>query len=313
MLSAVLVSYNSAQWIEPCLYSLKSGLGEAIPYEIIVVDNGSSDGSIEIIRREFPQVRLVLNKANRGFAAAVNQGICLARGRYVLLLNFDVTVRYGLDRLVSVLEGHPSLAAAAPRTLDGSGKLRGGCGHFPTPSRLIPTMWMLHRVPLLRRWVRPLLIPPGPFYRTEHCVEWASAACLLLRRKALEQVGLLDESYWMYGEDVDWCYRAYRAGWEVVFTPRAEVFHYGAGGREWRGWKGREATLCAYQSHIHFYHKHLPAWQLALARAAICIGALIRALGALALWCFSPRSERAYAREMASTFIQVAGISLRGG
>ena len=313
MLSAVLVNYNGRPWIRPCLHSLESGLGEAIPHEVIVVDNGSSDGSAELIRREFPWVRLVLNEVNRGFAAAVNQGICLARGRYVLLMNFDVRVRYGLEQLVSVLEGSPCAAAAAPRTLDGRGKLRGSCGHFPTPSRLIPTMWMLHRVPLLRRWVRPLLIPPGPFYEAERHVEWASAACLLLRRRALEQVGLLDEGYWMYGEEVDWCYRTHRAGWKVVFTPRAEVVHHGAGGREWQGWKGKGATLCAYRGHMRFYRKHLPAWQLAFARAAICTGALIRTLGALALWCFSTGSERAHAREMVSTFIQVAGIGLRGG
>ena len=223
VLSAVLVNYNCARWIEPCLHSLHRALARTAPYEVIVVDNASSDGSVEIIRREFPQVQLILNTTNEGLASAVNQGIPVARGRYVLLMNFDVTVRYGMDQLVSVLERNPCVVAAAPRTLDGGGKLRGGCGHSPTPSRLIPTMLILHRLPLLRGWVRPLLIPPGPFYDTGRQVEWASAACLLIKKSALDQVGLLDEGYWMYGEDVDWCYRAQQADWKVVFTPRAEV------------------------------------------------------------------------------------------
>ena len=311
VLSVVLVNHNCARWIHLCLRSLNDALVRTAPGEVIVVDNASSDDSVDIIRREFPQSRILLNDTNEGFATAANRGVLIARGRYVLLMNFDVTVQCGIDQLVSVLEGSLCAAAAAPRTLDRKGKLRGGCGHFSTLWRLIPTMLLLHRVPLLRRWVRPLLIPPGRFYDTEHQVEWASAACLLIKRSALDQVGLLDEDYWMYCEDVDWCYRAHLAGLEVIFTPKAEIVHYGAGGGEWRGWKGKEATLHTYRGYMLFCRKHLPAWQWTFMRGAIFAGALIRILGALGWWCFSPESERTYAREMVTTFIQVAGIGLR--
>lgn len=315
-LSVIIVNYNGARWLEACLESLVAQAND-LSYEIIVVDNASQDDSVVLLRRQFPWIRLVKNLENVGFAQANNQGIALARGRYVLLINNDTVFQSGLADLIAFLDQHPECAAVGPQMLDGNGHPRGSWGYFPTLGRLTATMLMLDRLPLIGSLLHPLLVRPSrsEFHRPAHTVDWASGACLLIRRAALEHIGGLDSHYFMYGEDVEWCYRAWRAGYQVCILPRAKLIHYGAGGKEWRDWKGPLATLNAYKHFVYFHQKHFPLWRMPLLRLVLACGAVLRLLGGLLLYLCRGihATDRRIACQVIATYAEVlkfvAGVS----
>lgn len=253
----VVVSYNTSALLRQCLQSANSA-GRAT--EVIVVDNASHDESVAMVRREFPAVELLANETNRGFAAGTNQGIrhALARNpnlNYVLLLNPDAFLRPGaLAALVAFLDAHPRVGVAGARLFYPDGRPQESAWHFPT-------LWMTWfdlfppRGPLLGRlYASPL----NGRYREERGAEpfpidHPLGAAMLLRRAALEQVGLLDESYWMYVEEVDWCYRCRQAGWAIWQVPQAEVVH--VGGASTSQFKGR-SFVALHRSRLQFFAKH---------------------------------------------------------
>ncbi|MBI4493200.1 MAG: glycosyltransferase family 2 protein [Chloroflexi bacterium] len=217
------------------------GRGEAC-LEVIVVDNGSTDGSGELVRAAFPQVRLVANTHNRGFAAGVNQGLALARGRYLLLLNSDARLEPGsLAALVACLDNHPRVAVVGPRLLNPDGTSQSSRRRFPTlataflESTVLQRLWPAH--PLLRRYY----VLDRSDEETQ-AVDWLVGACLLVRQAAVEQVGPMDERFFMYSEELDWCRRFKAAGWEVVYVPRARVVHE----------CGKSSERDVLARHIHF-------------------------------------------------------------
>lgn len=221
--SAVIVSYNSRAYLGRCLASVVPQV-EAAGGEVIVVDNASADGSPEVVRA-FAGVRLVENRANVGFVRAVNQGLKLAAGRYFLILNPDTEVRPGaLAALVAFLNDHPRVGLAGPRLLNPDGTVQPSRRRFPTLPVLFAestfVQWRFPRLGLFRRFYCEDL-PDG----TAHPVDWVTGACLLARREAVEQVGLLDERFFMYCEELDWCRRMWAAGWQVYYVPAAEVVH----------------------------------------------------------------------------------------
>ncbi len=197
--------------------------------EILVVDNASADGSPEVVRDEFPEARLIQNEENVGFARAVNQAWPHASGRYWLLLNSDTEVGDGaVDALVAFMDRHPAAGLATARLVNVDGSPQ-HCAQA-VPSALLTLLETLRLHKLLPGRVRGrLLLGPYFAYDVEQQVGWTWGTALICRRQAVEETGLLSERFFLYGEDVDWCLRMRKAGWQVWFCPTAEVTHRGAG------------------------------------------------------------------------------------
>jgi N-acetylglucosaminyl-diphospho-decaprenol L-rhamnosyltransferase len=250
-LSIVIVSWNVRDLLRRCLRSVSDVGHETSPVptpvsniqvEIIVVDNGSTDGSSEMVRAEFPSVRLVTNENNRGFTAANNQGLDLSHGRYMLLLNPDTeVVGDALTTMVDYMDAHPEAGALGPQLRYPDGSLQSSRRRFPTfitalvESTVVQEWWRDNRV--LRHYY--LADTPDDAIQA---VDWVVGACLLVRRQAYEQAGGLDEGYFMYSEELDWCRRIKDAGWEVVYLPTATVLHH----------EGKSSEQVVPARHVYF-------------------------------------------------------------
>jgi N-acetylglucosaminyl-diphospho-decaprenol L-rhamnosyltransferase len=253
-LSIIIVNWNTASLLHACLASLATAPGLAP--EIIVVDNASTDGSADSVARDFPHVRLICNTENAGFGRANNQGLRACAGRYALLLNSDTTVKPGaLAALVKFMDGHPAAGACSPRLLRPNGIPQpyafGGDPTLPYLLRRAVNQVIFHRY--LHEWASPAVQE----------VDWVSGACLLARREAIAQAGLLDEAIFMYFEDNDWCLRLRQAGWKIYYYPEAEIIH--VGGQSLR--QNPSAQAAYARSLKYFYAKHYskPAqWALRL-------------------------------------------------
>lgn len=243
-LSIIIVSFNARADLGRCLESLHAP-PPAVPHEIIVVDNHSSDGSVDVARR-WPGVRIIETDANVGFAPANNIGIRASRGDLLLLLNGDAVVPRGaIEQLVAELDVHPDVAVVGPRLVDANGRAELSFG------RMIGPFNELRQKGLARSGLVDQLT------RRRHFPDWVSGACLLVRRADAEAVGLLDERFFMYTEDVDFCAAIRARGRRILFTPDVEVVHLG--GRSAASAPG--ATRDAYRrSQVAFYEKHHPRW-----------------------------------------------------
>jgi N-acetylglucosaminyl-diphospho-decaprenol L-rhamnosyltransferase len=215
--SVVVVAYNSMPELERCLEGVSR-------YEVVVVDHGSTDGSLELIRERFPQA-LVIEQENRGFGAGMNAGMRVAGGRYFLLLNADAWVLGdAVERLCAFADEHPEAAVVGPRLLNPDGSLQPSVRGFPTLWRLATEYFFLRKLAPRSRAFNAFY-GAGFDHRSEREAEWLGAACLLVRREAADQVGLFDEDYFLFSEEVDWCWRFRKEGWKVFFFPGAEVVH----------------------------------------------------------------------------------------
>lgn len=243
-LSVVVVNWNTSGLLRQCLSSVITSLENDLA-DVTVVDNASSDDSVALVRNEFPTVRLIENDSNVGFARANNQGINASGGRYVLLLNSDTIVRPGaLAGLVEFMESHPDAGACGPRLILPSGTPQ------PYSFGYDPTI-----VYLLKRGLKRLLT--GRYlhdWATDQVtgVDWVSGACMMLRRAALDQVGLLDERIFMYFEDNDLCSRLRRWGWRVYYNPRVSIVHLGGQSLV----QNPVAKRAYHESLRYFYAKH---------------------------------------------------------
>lgn len=248
VLSIVIVSFSAREDLERCLRSLKNN-PPAMDHEIIVVDNGSSDGSAEAAER-IPLVRVVRMGRNAGFAAANNAGIRESRGDLLLLLNSDTLVPPGaLDRLVARLVATDSAAVAGPRLVDEAGRPELSFGRMISP---------LNELRQRRRTAAWIAAETA----REQFVDWVSGACLLVRRADADDAGLLDERFFLYTEDVDFCHAVRARGRKVLFTPAAEITHLRGRSRA----SQPDASRKAYRaSQIAFYQKHHP-WYAPLLR-----------------------------------------------
>ncbi|NLG52340.1 MAG: glycosyltransferase family 2 protein [Chloroflexi bacterium] len=246
-LSIIIVNWNTRELLAECLRSVYADAGD-LALEVIVVDNASRDGSVEMVREQFPQVRLIANSENVGFARANNQGMRESAGRYVVLLNSDTEVKPGAwAALVRMMDAHPEAGAAGPYLLNADGSLQPSCHPVLTPGR---ELW---RLLFLERILSRATYPMERWDTTQpHRVEVIKGACLLLRRAALDQVGLLDERYFMYTEEMDLCHRIGQAGWLLYWVPQARVVHYGGASTR----QMAEAMyLELYRSKIQFQRK----------------------------------------------------------
>ncbi|HXW06292.1 MAG TPA: glycosyltransferase family 2 protein [Vicinamibacterales bacterium] len=253
-LSIIIVSYNTRAVLEQCLESLDEA-SVALPHDIVVVDNGSSDGSAAAVRARWPYVRVLEQGQNTGFAAATNVGIRATRGDLVLLLNSDTRVPSGaLDALAGRLLAHPDAAAAGPRLVDTEGRTELSFGPMIGPfaeagQKILRALYARGAGPVTR-WVEHAT-------DRERFVDWVSGACLLVRRADADAVGLLDERFFLYTEDVDFCAALRARGRRILFTPRAQVTHLRGRSRV-----AEPAVMnAAYRrSQLAFYEKHHPRW-----------------------------------------------------
>jgi hypothetical protein len=224
-LSIVVVSYNGREYLRRCLRSLLEHT-RGLEYEVVVVDNASQDGSADMVAAEFPSVRLLRRPSNAGLSTALNQGIRLSGGEMVVLMNPDVELRDNpFPAMARYLRDHPEVGIVGPRILDDDGSLQLSCRRFPTFSVVF-----FNRYSLLTR-----LFPRNPFSTRylmtdfDHSgaaeVDWLSLACWMAPRRLFDEVGFLDESYFLYNEDVDFCQRLHRAGRKVVYFPEVSVVH----------------------------------------------------------------------------------------
>lgn len=224
-ISVIIVSYNTSKLTKECIESISACSGN-LKVEVLLVDNASSDGTAENIKNiEDIDLKIVENKENLGFAKAVNIGISKASGKYLLLLNPDTRVRKGVfEKLIEFAEGKKNIAAVAPRLLNEDGSVQGSVFRSPTVSRAVKQYWLAD-VGLLDKY--------APKDKKPNEVEAASMAAFLITSKCLDEVGLLDERYFMYFEDLDYCRRITRHGLKVYYHPSAQVIHlHGASGRK---------------------------------------------------------------------------------
>jgi GT2 family glycosyltransferase len=225
-LSIVIICWNDWKVIENCLRSIFAGTRQ-LDYEVIVSDNGSSDGSVEKIRQQFPQVRIVENRANLGFARGNNAGIREAAGEYILILNPDTIVHEGsLDRWIEFADKHREAGAFGCRVHNPDGTYQRSARPFPTISRYLVASFGLR---FLGRLQRPVLSDEyeGWYGDTEREVDWQSGCCVMLRRDLLQRLGGFDEQFFYQFEEVDLCRRVWNAGSRVRFTPEVSITHLG--------------------------------------------------------------------------------------
>lgn len=209
--------------------------------ETIVVDNGSIDASVEMVREDFPDVHLIANEDNRGFPAANNQGIAVAEGRYVLLLNPDTeVVGNALETLVTFADAHLDVAIVGPQLLNPDGTVQSSRRRLPTLlTAVFESTWLEPWAP--RHLLEHYRVSDQPDDVIQD-VDWITGAAMLARREAIEGVGLLDEGFFMYSEELDWCKRFLEAGWRVVYLPAAQIIHH----------VGKSSEQVVAARHIHF-------------------------------------------------------------
>jgi len=230
VLSIILVCWNNRSYLEDCLESVFHA-NLAFTTEIVVVDNGSTDGSLAMLAEKFPTVQVIRNDTNVGLGCASNQGIEATIGSHVLLLNNDTLVnRESLESMVVFLEDRSDAGAVGGRLLNSDGTLQATYAKFSS-------LWQEF---LIASGIGRLIWPNYPDHNQStsvRSVDWLSSACLLLRREAIDQVGWLDEEYFIYGDEADLCYRLKKAGWHICFLPQVYTIHYG--GRSMNHWSRR--------------------------------------------------------------------------
>lgn len=255
-LSTVIVHYRSREPLLGCLAALEADAA-GVEHEIAVVDNSPGDGAAEAVRERHPAVRWITNAENVGFARAVNQGVAATSGDVVLLLNPDCELQRGaIAALLAHLRKHSRCAIAAPRIHNPDGTLEFSARSYPDHLTFLFNRYsLLTRLFPDNRWSRRYLLTDWD-HESVRDVDWVSGACMAVRRAAIRRVGPMDEGYFMFNEDVDWCRRMNQAEWRVTYVPQARaVHHVGAS-------KGRVAAKVTWERHrgmVHYFRKHHPA------------------------------------------------------
>lgn len=295
-LSIIIVNYNTKKLLEQCLSSIykftssdfriesrsfvpQSGTqddsagGKDINFEVIVIDNGSKDGSLEMVKKKYPQVKLIPNKDNLGFSRANNQGIKVAKGKYILLLNSDTyLIENSFKKLIEKAESLPNVGALAPQLLNEDKSIQQSAGFFPHLPQVFFWMTFIDDLPG-GQYLRPYHVDHDSFYNKDQEVDWLTAAAVLIPKDIARDIKGLDEKIFMYGEDVDFCYRVKKAGFNIYLSPVTKIVHIG------RGSSGKIPTAAfvgEYKGLIYFYAKHKGKLSLQIAKVLLKIGALLR-------------------------------------
>lgn len=270
-MSIVLVCWNNKSYLDPCLKSLyECDLKSS--FDVIVVDNGSQDGSQQMLAEKYPDVMLIQNESNVGLGKASNQGIRATNGRYVLLLNNDTIIDGpSLDRLVEFSDIHPEAGAVGGKLLNPDGSFQSGYASFSTLTEEF----------LIVTHIGEMMWAGYPTHGDSNEIKatgWLSSACLLVRRSALDQVGLLDESYFIYGDEADLQYRLNKAGWKVYSLPSSTIIHFG--GRSMDRWRRRKMV---YRGKLLFYQKNYGFLRTLILRIMFFVMSFLK----LMIWCIA--------------------------
>jgi len=281
-ISVIIVSFNTEKLTVDAVNSVINKT-KGMSFEIIVVDNNSQDGSVSALRKlveSNKNITLVLNRKNVGFGQANNQGIKKAKGKYILLLNSDTLIT---DNVIGDMVGWMDknlkigIASCSLKNKDGSVQATGG--FFPTLPRVFAWMTFLDDLPGMGKILKPFhpmhdLSPFGGntgFYNKDHSMDWVTGAFFMMRREVVRDVGYLDRDYFMYMEEVDYCFRAKRLGWEVIYLPRWSIIHFGGASSV------KEFSIInEFKGLKIFYKKHMASWQFPILRFLLKVGALIR-------------------------------------
>jgi GT2 family glycosyltransferase len=250
-LSVIIVSFNSSKYLEKCLATLKKYL-PGYRSEIIVVDNDSEDRSVEIVKKNFPGVRLIENKKNLGFSKANNIAIKNTSSEYVMLLNSDCRLyKDSLDIMIDFMDKNRSAGISGPKIINSDGSIQYSCRRFPS-------FFDAGMHSILAN-----IIPDNPFSRRYKLVninrkeaaevDWVSGSCMLIRRSALNETGLLDEKYFMYVEDIDLCFQMWKKGWKVYYNPEAQILHHIGGST---GNRKLKSSIMMQKSVLYFFLKN---------------------------------------------------------
>lgn len=224
--SIIIVSFNTKELLRNCILSIHKTT-KSIGYEVIVVDNASTDGSPEMIETDFRDITIIKNTENLGFAKANNQAMRIAKGEYFLLLNSDTIVKEGaIEALVNFMEKQEKAAAVGPKVLNVDGTLQSKGFYFPSLSESLILLFRVYK--FFPKKIRSYLFPK--IFRDENTiskVDWVIGCCILIQKDIVYKIGLLDEALFFYGEEVEWCYRAKKTGYSIYYFPKAEIIHYG--------------------------------------------------------------------------------------
>ncbi len=273
LLTVQIVNWNARESLRTALRSLLAHPPQ-FEYEILVLDNASSDGSVQMLEKEFPEVKLMVSERNLGFSKGHNLAARAAQGKYLFILNPDTEVLPGaLDALIAYAEQHPEVGIIGPKILNPDGSLQYSCRRFPNPAAAL-----FRNTPLGK------LFPNNPYTRDylmtdwDHNsireVDWVSGAALLVRREVFERLGGFDEQFFMYCEDTDLCYRAWQAGYKVVYFPESKIKH--AIGRSTDQVANR-MIVTFHKSMYLFYKKHYARRTFVLLRPLVPLGLALRA------------------------------------
>ena len=278
-LSIIIVSYNTKQLLKKCIDLLSLNTHD-LTYEVIIVDNGSTDGSVKYLRglASSSKFKIILNSENVGFARANNQGLKIFHGKFVLLLNSDTEIHSNvLGEMIDWMTKNPTVGIASCNLLNKNRTVQGTGGYFPTIIRVIS--WMtIQDLPYVDNFIKPFhplkprsITRNNAFYQNQKELDWVTGAFFLIRKKVIDEIGFLDTDYFMYTEEVDYCYRAKSKGWQVVFLPKWQIIHLGGAS----GSTGYP-IIAEFKGVKLFYKKHYPGWQYPILRLFLKLGALIR-------------------------------------
>jgi GT2 family glycosyltransferase len=272
LLSVIIVNWKVRRLLEKCLDSVFSCL-EGHEFEVIVIDNASDDGSMEMVKEKFPQAKLIVNSENRGFAKACNQGILISEGRYLFFLNPDSELTPGTsERIVDFMESHPDVGIGGCYLYYPSGKNQRSFYRYTTLTNALAGALLLSFFLPKNSLTAPLF---SDYLRPHEPVQRVCGGAMAVRREVLDLVGMFDESFFLYSEDEDLCYRAGRGGWRISPIPHTRIIHH----HDQSGKKNiRQAVYSTYRSQLLLYRKHHPFYKTAIFRLIQLVGLCIRSL-----------------------------------
>jgi GT2 family glycosyltransferase len=290
--SVVIVNWNTRELLRNCILSIQAQT--VLTHEIIVIDNASNDGSASMVRLEFPETILITNTDNRGFAGANNQGLAVARGEHVLLLNPDtVVLDKAIDRMVNWISDAPDVGCVGCQVLESPGIIQRTCFSDPSPVNQIIVELGLMR---LARWIpffgRPWYV--GWDRTTMRDVDVVSGMFMLVPRRVLTPVGPLDDTFFVYAEEADWCRRIRKAGWRCVFAPVAQILHLDGGSKSTAQIRSR-MYVQMQKSHLIYARKHYGAVGHAVSKTVFVVSGLLR-LGLFGVLGFARKDANTKAR-----------------
>lgn len=284
-LSIIIVNFNTSELLDHCLTSILQ-TSNSLSYEVFVVDNHSTDRSINVLRERFPWVKTIENDFNRGFSPANNQALKICRGKFILLLNPDTVVLPGcLEKLIDFLDRNPQAWAVGPMIKKIDGSIQSAYTSFPTLTSELLQALFLHKFfsagdQGIER-IRPLE------------TDWISGSCFLLRREVVDEVGLMDEGYFLFNEDVDWSYRIWRKGKKIYYFPKAQILHYGGESSKKDLFK---LVVSRHQSKFRFFRKYSSIGDVQTLKVIVLLGLILRILARSVLFLSPGRRQEALDR-----------------